>query len=120
MVTDRTNIAVADTEKSHVALRLTCLYLTLANSKGQGHANFDYDYFANGDRQDKHYQCQYNSYVVFRLVYLHLTLARCKDQEQGHAHFDCEYLVNCDIQDIHYYCQHIESRTLPFYWRIYI
>ena len=40
------------------------------------------------------------SHVVFRLAYLHLTLANSKDQCQGHAHFDCEYPANDDRANI--------------------
>ena len=37
--------------------------------------------------------------MVFRLEYLHLTLAYSKGQDHGHAHFDNEYLANGDNWD---------------------
>ena len=33
-------------------------------------------------------------YMGFRMAYLRLTLAQCKDQGQGHAYFDSEYLAD--------------------------
>ena len=36
------------------------------------------------------------SYMDFRMVYLHLTLAHSKVQRQGHGHFDNELLGNGD------------------------
>ena len=43
--------------KSHPAFPLAYLHWTLTHSKGkvQGHAHFDCEYFANGDRQGKHW-----------------------------------------------------------------
>ena len=58
-VIGRTNIAILTHRKLHVAFRLAFLHLTLAHSKcqGKGHAHFDCQYLANGDRYGKHCYC---------------------------------------------------------------
>ena len=41
------------------------------------------------------------SHVAFQLAYLHLTLVYFKGQGQGHAYFNCWYLANGNIQGKH-------------------
>ena len=88
---DRTTLLLPAGRKSHVALKLAHLPLTLVNSKGQcqGHAH------------------------------LPLTLVNSKGQCQGHALFDSEHFVDDDIYDKHCNYQHRKSHR-PFSWHIYI
>ena len=69
--------------KSHAACWLAYLHLTLANSKGQGHAYFICEYLANGDRYGKHcyYQQIKNCIWTFHW-YFHVTLANSEGQGQ--------------------------------------
>ena len=60
---------------------------------------FDCKYFANSDRYEKHYYCQF---IGGRLLafdwYLHSILAYSIGQCQGHSQFDCEKIENVMLQ----------------------
>ena len=64
--------------------------------------------------------------MLFRLTYLHLTLAFSKGEGQGHEYFDCKYLVNGDRMGNSYYCYYqigtllfrLEFIHLILYWPI--
>ena len=51
MLTDRTNVTITNKYKvTYGQNPLANLHLILVHSKGQGHAHFDSQYLANGDR----------------------------------------------------------------------
>ena len=64
--------------------------LTHSNGQSQGNAKVYCEYLAKGDKYDKHlyWLCIGSCLFGFRLVYLHLTLARSKGQ--GQSQFECE------------------------------
>ena len=56
------------------------------------------------------------SYMGFRLVFIHMSLAHSKGQVQGHAYFNSEYLGNeylgnGDRLHKNYYCYQITSNV---------
>ena len=77
------------------------------------------NFLANGDRYDKHCNCQHRkSQVAFRLPYSYLTVANSKRQRE--CHFDRKYLANGDRQHKQCHCQQMESRIRHFRWHIYL
>ena len=54
------------------------------------------------------------------MAYLHLTLARSKDQGQGRADFDNEYLRNGVGCEKYHYCHQIGCYVLSFNLHAYI
>ena len=71
MVTDRTNIAIANKYKVVTAFPLAYLHFTLTRSKGhgQGHVQFHCQYLANGDRYGKHCISQQIESLMWALDY---------------------------------------------------
>ena len=93
-------------------LRFICLQLTVAlckgHGKGQGRAHFRFGYLVNGDRLSNHL----NRYMLFRVAYLHLTLAHSSDRDRTFR-LRIGYLDDCDRYGTHYYCW--KTRAIIFF-----
>ena len=89
----------------YIGYQLAYLYLTLVNSKGQGHAFciFDCDCLAKVQQIELTLllSSKRKSDVWFRLEYLYLTITHSEGQFWCLRHFVCEYLTNCMTSDNH-------------------